>query len=68
MPFLAQYRHAQLLAALTLLLIVRPFLDDLLGSRILDVFLVLTLISAIVAWQQTHHPRLLHRETSYHLP
>lgn len=47
--FFARYRHAQLLAALTLLLIVRPFLTGLLGSRILDVFLVLTLISAIFA-------------------
>jgi len=45
----ARYRHAQLLAALTLLLIVRPFFDSYLGPIFVDLFLVMTLISAILA-------------------
>lgn len=50
MSYLARYRHAQLLATLTLLLIVEPFLNDLvLGVRLLNVLLVVTLISAIIA-------------------
>ncbi|MGE4606266.1 MAG: ion channel [Myxococcota bacterium] len=50
MSYLARYRHAQLLATLTLLLIVEPFLNDLmLGAKLLNVLLVVTLISAILA-------------------
>jgi voltage-gated potassium channel len=47
--FLARYRHAQLLGALTLLLLVDPFLSGLVGPAILDLFLALALVSAIVA-------------------
>ncbi len=46
---LERYRHAQLLAALTLLLIVDPFLTGLVRPVLLDLVLALTLISAIIA-------------------
>jgi len=45
----ARYRHAQLLVAVALLLLVDPFLSGYVGTRILDAFLIVTLISAIVA-------------------
>ncbi len=45
----ARYRHAQLLGALTLLLMVRPFLSGFLGTAVANFFLVLTLVSAILA-------------------
>lgn len=50
LSYLARYRHAQLLATLTLLLIIEPFLNNLVvGVRLLNVLLIVTLISAIIA-------------------
>jgi voltage-gated potassium channel len=46
---ISRYGHQQLLAALALLLIADPFLDGLLGTFLLDAFLVVTLISAVLA-------------------
>jgi hypothetical protein len=46
---LKRYRHAQLLVTLALLLVVRPFLDGLIGLALVDVFLMLALVSAVVA-------------------
>ncbi len=45
----ARYRHAQLLAALTLLLVLDPFLGGAVRSTFVDTLLIVTLISAIVA-------------------
>lgn len=44
-----RYRHAQLLVALTLLLIANPFLSGLLGRTLISFFLLLSLVSAIAA-------------------
>lgn len=44
-----RYRHAQLLAVLSLLLLVNPFVQGLGGSALLDVVLFLALVSAVVA-------------------
>jgi hypothetical protein len=49
----ARYGHAQLLTALTLLVIVDPFLSTFVGEALLDSFLVLTLFSAIFACANT---------------
>ena len=45
----ARYRHAQLLAALTLLLVLDPFLAGSARATLVDTLLIVTLISAIVA-------------------
>ncbi len=49
----ARYGHAQLLAALALLLLIDPFLNGVVGQTVLDSFLVVTLISAIIACANT---------------
>jgi hypothetical protein len=47
---LSGYRHATLLAALVLLLLVRPFLGErLLGLALVDLLLMLTLVSSVLA-------------------
>ena len=46
----ARYRHAQLLVVLTLLVLVGPFVDHVtLGLAIMDILLVVTLASSVVA-------------------
>ena len=44
-----RYRHAQLLAILSLLLLVNPFLHGLVGFTFVNVMLFLVLISAVIA-------------------
>jgi hypothetical protein len=47
--WIRRYRHPQLLVALSLLLFVSPFLGQHRGGFVVDVFLTLTLIAAVVA-------------------
>ncbi len=44
-----RYRHAQLLLALSLLLFARPFLATFVGAAIVELFMFVTFVSAIVA-------------------
>jgi hypothetical protein len=44
-----RYRHTQLLAVLTLFLLANPFLETVAGYALLDVLLLVTLISAVLA-------------------
>ncbi len=44
-----RYRHIQLLSALSLLLILGPFVGRVAGFALVDLLLLLTLVSAVVA-------------------
>jgi len=46
---LKRYRHAQLLAALALLLLVEPFAESFISGLVMDGFLLITVASVVVA-------------------
>ena len=50
---LGRYRHVQLLVALALLLVVEPFVKSYVGELVVDVFLLLTIVSVVIACSRT---------------